>query len=259
MMDLTKLEKLHGELKSFTLPSKRQVVIRLQNGDDDDVLSRVSDTKEADSLNRFIAGVMVAFNDTEEPITVELVESLPLRDKYCILLQSRMFSIGPILHFKLRWTKEANEIPSEYEEDLTKFVWDYSLPFPEIGDPNYFEGRIQPYLSLDLVEVETCKGKKLRYKYLDGVGEKYLLKLTDKDRTINKNLLARNLEMKTPDGLWSTVKSFKEFNTQEMSELRSNIKCDPLFDGLIDVELPDGSTDSISLLNISDFFFPAQI
>lgn len=260
MYDLTSLQKIHGRTKELLLPSKYKAVIREQNGDDDDTLSNVANAKDATSLNNFIRDIVIGHQSLEAPLSERDVEELPLRDKYFILISSRVFSLGAELKFQMEWDGMAT--PLDYVEDITQFLWDYKVePMPKKGEANYFHERLTPYPTDPYEEVEFTlrSGKEVRYTLMNGVGEKFLLTLPEDQRTINKELLARNLHLNV-EGEWFKVSRFKDFNPKDMADIRRHVQDnDPTFAGLIEIETPTGQLEQISLLSIQDFFYPTQI
>lgn len=177
-MDKSKLISLYGNIHTFFTPSGFEVAIREQNGNDDAILSNVALNRDSASVNAFIQAIVVGMSHISGLPEPEDILNLRLGDKYCILIQSRIFSIGNILTFTYEWVPGLP--PTTYEEDLSCFIWDYRKPIPVPGEPDYFVDRIKPYPSgLDNIYVSftTRAGKELRYKYLDGHGEQYLLKL----------------------------------------------------------------------------------
>ena len=258
-METAKLIEMYGNCHTFTVPSGYEVTIREQNGNDDGILSNVSLNKDSASVNAFIQTIVVGVSFKEGLLSMDDVLGLRLGDKYCILIQSRIFSLGNTLKFSYEWVKGAP--PTSYEEDLLNFVWDYTLPLPRPGEKGYFVDRIQPYASKeDYLYLTTMSGKKLRYKYLDGFGEQYLLKLPDYNTNINSKLYARELQMDI-EGKWITVSDFKLFSAREMNQLRDDIDArDAQFEGAINVENPaTGETRYISLISLHDFFFQRGI
>lgn len=135
------------------------------------------------------------------------------------------------------------------------------MPLPKVGHPDYFEGRIQAYpKGVSNPTITLPNGRSLRYKYLDGYGEQYLLKLPDFNANINSKLVARDLEEKVDDK-WVPIETFKSFSSKEMSIIRDSIdKADPQFDGQVDITNPvTGETKYLPLISLHDFFFQREI
>lgn len=255
---------LYGKLATLLLPSGSTVTIREQNGDDDDIISSFMTGQDSvGPINRFVAAIIIKhdynFADKSGVLTAKEVLNIPLRDKYFILMASRIFSISPSIKFNWDWQNDRPEVP--YEEDLVQYMWDYKKEFPQIGDPAYFKYRIQPYQEhKSNIEVDLSSGKKIRFYLLDGNGESYIMGLPDSQKSINTPIRARRLEL-FDNGNWMKVESFKVFKSYEMAELRDAINTyDKTFDGLTDLNNPyTNEVVSIPLLSIPDFFFPREI
>lgn len=257
---------VHGRLATLLLPSGNSVVIREQNGNDDDVISSMDSSKsQATPFNRFIAGIICEqtfpFVDHEKSITPKEVLEMPLRDKYYILMASRAFSISPILKFQWDW--RDGKAPVHYEEDLTPYLPNYKEELPEPQEPGYFKYRIEPYLHTNpFREISLQSGKKVKYKWLDGHGEVYMLNLPEDKANINTQLRSRFIQLyDDKTGQWFDVHDFRAFNSRDMQEIRFDIEeNDKPFDGLTDIKNPySGNIVAIPLLSIPDFFFPRQI
>jgi len=248
--------------KEFYVPSGIKAVIREQNGNDDEVITRTSDVKAHLAFNKFIQGILVEWNG-ESNVKLQQVKEMRLRDKYYILLQSRIFSLGADFHFNWDWEGKGN--PTEYAEDLNKYTFDYSKPetFPHTPDEEgYFQFLIPPYKSQDKHhEFTTRSGKTLRFRYQDGLSEMYMMEATEETNTQNTELYARGLEMKL-DGndTWIKVASFKNFSARDMREIRTQVKIhDPAAELITQIESDKGEIQNIPLVMIGDFYFPVEI
>jgi len=240
---------------SITVPSGDVYIIREQTGADDDIVSNMSNG-EADAINLFIAGIISAGPDGKR-LTKGDVEDMLLRDKYSILIHSRIFSLSDSLSFDYDWGD--GDIHS-YTEDIARFVWDYSKPAPEKGDANYSPVRFKKYPNNVKDFVLTLKsGKEIRFKFLDGKGELYLLKLKENERTINKQLIARGFSVKKDDK-FVVVKNFSFFNAREMAEIRGYMDeqdAPPVADVVIENPF-NGESINLPLIALKDFFFPVK-
>jgi hypothetical protein len=260
---LLELQKKHGcKVKAILTPSQYWVIIREQNGDDDDILSNSTDVKNATALNNFLSGIIVHHELLNKQPSPSQVVSMKLKDKYYCLMASRIFSIGSDLKFEFDW--EDGQPPVAYVDDLEQYLWDYSKPYPEPEDPNYFKYRVTPYTNGQETarELELSSGKRIKYEYLTGLGEKYLLELPKDKRTINANLKARALKVFIPEsGDFVRVDNFKMFNPKDMVEIRKDVDMhDIQFDGLTEVENPrTGEIRILSLISLTDFFYPVEI
>lgn len=254
------VKKLYPKHKELLLPDGYRCLIREQNGEDDDTLTSMRSDDEAYGINSFIAGITVWHEKSDAPLSYKDVMEMKLRSKYFILISSRIFSISNELHFDFTFEDGFN---GKFVEDLIPYVPNYSTDLPEAGMPGYFKYRINPYLESHPTTKEFTleSGKRIRFKFLDGYGENYLLKLTEESRTINAELKARELALQDDHGQWYTVSSFKVFTPKDMSELRNLLpKWDERFDGYAEVKHPfTGSPRILSIIAIPDFFFPREI
>lgn len=269
MKDPEKLQELFGETISLTTPSGYKVVLRQQTGDDDDIISNASLSQDGTSINKFVASIVVDtdFNVTGR-LSLEDILKMKLCDKYFILLSSRIFSLGQFLNFTYEWpTTPEHPVslgPVEYTEDLSRYIWEYGIkPFPlNPSDPDYFKHRIKPHRSGKATEKEivTSSGKKLRYTFMNGEGERYLLKLPPELESKNQELFARNLQLWLNDK-WVKVENFKNFNPTDMAEIRKDIREeDPVNELTTELENPT-THEKIPYLIVGtqDFFFPREI
>ncbi len=258
-------EQVLGQTVDFTLPSGKHVTIREQNGDDDDLISNAYQAKNGNHLNMFIAAVVVKTDLTANGrLTSKDVLNMKVRDKYAILIKSRCFSLGASITFEYDWGSD-NGGKVEYTEDLAQYIYnDYSDldNFPMIGDEDYFEFRIRPYLEQgeEVREFELFSGKKIRYKYLTGVSERKLLELPPQQLTKNAELRIREIE-EFVDNQWHKVESFRYYKAQDMKELRDDVKMyDPDTNLLSELEHPrTGELQAFPIILAPDFFFPGEI
>lgn len=258
-------ELVYGKKLTFKLPSGYEVTIREQNGNDDDILSNQSTAKDLSNLNIFIASLVVETNlpfAVNGKLTSELVKKMVIRDKYFILIKSRIHSIGSDLRITYDWGKdEGGKI--EYIEDLNRYVWDYNTEFPEEGTENYDPERIEPYIIpgvYDKQELTLRSGKHLKFNLLNGHSETQLMKLPLDQMTRNAELKARNLEMFVSD-TWVKVENFSMFTKHDMAELNKMVKiADPSFNAVTDLSNPNtGETIKFPIMGTLDFFYPEEI
>jgi hypothetical protein len=243
---------------TFTGPSGKIFELREQNGEDDDLLSKMglNNGKEIIIINQFLAGVILSI-DGAKPVTPEMVKHLLLRDKYAAFIHSRIFSLGDKLRFE--YSFDSTKPPAEYEEDLTQYIWDYSKEFPANDSELYNPQRIRPYNNQEgLIEVITDHNT-YRLDYIDGNGEDYLFKL--EVHVINAELTARNLKVKTQEDKFELVKNYKEISSRELAYIRKAVKeLDPVPQVNISIEHPTtGEAIEMPLLAIRDFSFPTLL
>ena len=257
MKDFKKLEEVEGNIVELVSPTGRRFVIRQQNGNDDDVLSNGTATKNGTATARFLAGIIVDSDITPTgKLSPEEVSCLRLADVYYLMLASRIFSLGRFISFEYRW--EGVESPVAYEEDLENFIWDYDQPFPASKeDEHYHELRIKPLPKETSRELTLTSGKLLRYTFMNINSEKYLLKLTPDQTSKNQEIFARKLQQYSDTG-WFEVQNFKFFSPTDMKELRADIEIyDPAVDVYSEIEHPtNGGKIYYPVMASTDFFFP---
>lgn len=247
----------------FYVPSGTRVIIREQNGRDDEIISRTADVKAFLAFNLFIKAIVLEWGD-RKGISLNEVMDMKLRDKYYILLQSRIFSLGADFHFNWDW--EGDGKPTEYQEDLNKYLFDYSKPEAYPWDETmmgYFAFRLPPYVegTAKTREISLSSMKTLRYNFQDGHSEKYLLEATEETNTINSELYGRKMQMKLPgNDEWVTITSFESFSAREMMEIRTDIKLnDPVVELVTPIEDENGRKMMVPFVGIQDFYFPVGI
>ena len=257
------MEQFNHRTFTFVTPSGYEVTIREQNGEDDDVLSNPVEAQNMMNLSRFIANIVVNCNYNERGrLTPNEAHELPALDRYCILFNSRKFSLGETVDFVYDWGTE-NGGKQEYSQELDEFLFDYSkIPTDEdiLAKPNAI-----PFYPMGSqfkdIEFETSTGKKLKFDLLNARAESYLLELPLDQRTKNKELVARNLMLEV-DGKWDKVTNFRMFSVKEMREIRNEvIGNDPVFMGITSIENPKvpGQTTDISIVALKDFFYPGEM
>lgn len=119
----------------FTAPSGRLFEIREQNGEDEEIITNPVDSKNLMNLTKYISAIVVKTNATKSGrLTIEDALKLPLLDRYCILFNSRIFSLGEEVEFTYKWD---NKDSVTYSQDLREFLFDYAvLPTEQELDEN---------------------------------------------------------------------------------------------------------------------------
>ena len=95
---------------------------------------------------------------------------------------------------------------------------------------------------------------------MNGVGEKYLMKLPEAEVSKNQELLARNLQQFVNNS-WVKVSNFRNFTTIDMLEIRNFVfENDPVLEIYSEIEHPI-THESVKhpIIATQDFFFPRQI
>lgn len=259
-------QTLYGRKHTFKLPSGYEVTIREQNGEDDDVLSNATQARTLRNLSNFISSLVV---DTDMTATRMLspddAHKLPALDRYVIMLNSRIFSLGEVMEFGYKWPSKLPDGPStevEYEVNLKdEFLFDYGVvPTMEEMEakpnavPFYPHGK-----RTTNIEFTTRSGKELCFDLLSAEGESYLINLPESEATKNQELVARNLRLKV-DGNYEVVKNFRMFSPQDMMDIRSAVKgADPLFHGTTEIVNPETHERAfVPVIALDSFFYPRE-
>jgi hypothetical protein len=184
-----------------------------------------------------------------------------IRDKYAILIFSRIQSLGSELRFQYTWP--GYEQPTIYVEDLNNFIADYSKPVPKEGEPGYFAERIAPYEFSDgrYREIQLSSKKEIRYLYSNGYTEKYMLDLSEEDLHRNSELYSRKLSIKVGND-WVKVEKLSDFSIRDLQEIRKDIKeFDRNYNLLTEISNPRNPFEKqfIPIVGIEDFFFQEAI
>lgn len=241
--------------KTFYTPSGYQFEIREQNGEDEEILSNSSDMKDLMNFTKFIQAIVVSTDFTQSGrLTIQDVQDIPVNDRYCILFQSRIFSLGDTVEFEYNWPTGK----VEYEQDINELLYDYENRTPSEDELNAKPDAIPYYPDGKKKEFEFTleSGKQIKFNLLDGAGERRLVTLPPEKQTRNSVLLCRNLQLMV-EGKWEKVFNFKLFSVREMHEMRSLIlSVDPTYSGNIEIENPaDGSKTQFPIIIAKDFFF----
>ena len=254
---------MYGREKTFTLPSGYEVTIREQNGEDDDILSNPVEARSLRNISRFIAGLVVRTNMTATGVlSVDDAHAMPSLDRYCILIESRIFSIGNTMEFSHDWVDmDGRKRNVEYEVDLREeFLFDYSKA-PSAEELNSKESALPFYPEPMVRELEftTTSGKTLKFHLMNAESEQYLLSLPEDKMTKNQELIARNLQLKVGDK-FEKVTNFKMFSMKDMVEIRSFVKGhDPIFQGTTTIMDPvTHQVMDVPIIGIDSFFYPRE-
>ena len=130
----------------FTGPSGFEYEIREQNGADEDILSNLSDMKTLMNLTKFIAAIVIRTTATPNgKLTVDDALNLPVNDRYAIIFNSRIFSLGEEVEFEYDWGKE-NGGKITYGQDLHEFLFDYGThTLEEKGREPQYDGYVESF------------------------------------------------------------------------------------------------------------------
>lgn len=262
IMENQELSVYTGTPLRIFLPSGFEVTIREQNGQDDETLSMITNGKprdQMDNINRFITSIVTYNSLTQKNfMTLEEVENLKLKDKYYILLKSRIHSLGDEVVFKNTCSNPNCKHEMECTEDLNQYDADLENYNPEASA---YKFAIKPYEvgpEITHHEFTLASGKTLRFKYLTGKSEKKTLEFYRTNASRNTDLYIRELEIKSSNG-WMVLGSMNVFGPKEMAAIRKEVeKHDSQFIMASEVNCPACGNEMLIPLNgIQDFFFLA--
>ena len=247
---------------TFVTPSGHNVTIREQNGADDDILSNPASASTGMNISQFLASIITScdYIEGKTKITAEEAQLIPSLDRYCILFNSRIFSLGETMEFTFDWGQDGGQV--NYEQDLRDFIFDYSqIPTEEElnAKPNAIPFYPNGGQATDLT-FTTTSGKELKFDLLNAKGEAYIMNLPLEKQTKNQVFVARNLQVKIGEK-YEKVHNFSIFSTKDMIEIRNYVLAnDPVFMGNTDIENPvTNQKQTISIVAIKDFFYPGEI
>lgn len=241
--------------KKFFLPDgKTWVVIREQNGEDDDIISNPVKAEDLSNFSEFISRIVIDTNYTASgKITEEVARKMPVNLHYAIIMHSRIFSLGDTFNFSYNWADGMNV---EYEQDLKELVFnDYSkAPTEEELLAKPYAIPYYPLMEQKLFYCDLPSGKKVRYHLLDVQGEAMMMNTQVK--TKNLEIKARGLELEV-NGVWEKVQNFSLFSVKDMAFIRKSMaETDPVYLGYIDIEHPITKIKQLfSVMGVPDFFY----
>lgn len=244
-----------GKTKEVHLCSPgKKVTIREITGEDEDILTLVKDQEDGIAIPKFVSKVIVS-----EQYTVGDIQEWRARDKYLILFEAIRLTYGDTFRFEHKF---ENGDVSEFEEDISKYVWEFSEEgresYPKKGDKDFFAERIIPYQGNESgVKFTLSSGKIVGFEYMTGILESASLMIDQKQRSLNDDLRDRNFYLKNDAGADIRIDSFRVLNAREMAEIRNKIsEVDPSWPAMITLTNPkNGKTETLSLFSIPDFFF----
>lgn len=243
------------ETREVTLPDQSKVTIRLQNGNDEDILSRSSDS-QLDNISKFLAAIIVS----PEGLTGKDIEKWKVSNKYYLLLASRVFNFGSEFTFSHTFEMNGKQVTTNFTEELDKYLVDFSNP-EEVEKAKLNNPLIcKPYLfgTASTREIELPTGKKVRYEFLTGVGENMINNIPKNQLKINDVLRARNLSIWDQESnTYKTIKDYANLTSRELAIIRKDITENDFQYGMeMDIELPDGQTERSIMIQYTEFFFP---
>lgn len=262
----SKIGLIHmGPTTKVSLPSGREIVIREQNGRDDDILSKVVSGTDGSNILNFISSITEEDKSLKRKPLPEDIKKWHTNDRYVALIASRIHSLGKILSFEhvcsnaeCKRNKPGGQGSFKLTEDVGVYIGDFK-------DPNYKPKYIYsatPYkngMNLEVELVLTSK-KKVKFKIKDFDIEQKELEASDEERTNNLSLTIRELRLFI-DNNWEVVHDFQCFSPRDMVELRKGlVDYDPTFTPLTRVQCPTcGNVEWVNILYLPDFFYPLEM
>lgn len=248
------------ELRTFRFnsPAGYFYVIREQNGADEDILSNPMDVRNLMNITKFISAIIVDTNFTKSgKLTIEDADRIPLNDRYLIIFQSRIFSLGEEVEFEFDWGMQGGKI--SYAQDLREFIFNDYTQFPTEKELEEKPNAIPYYPEVNKVAdytLQLSSGKIVKFDLLTGAGERYIITLPQEKQTRNAALMARNLHLDV-DGKFEKVENFSLFSVRDMAEIRKGVfEMDPVFTAEADVENPStGQIEKYPIMLASSFFY----
>lgn len=246
------------------LPSGFNITIREQNGDDDDIISQITASKDGTAIPKFLAGIIIeSENKPSKKLTYLDILDWKIKDIYYALLVSRIHSLDNLIDFEYECINSNCKRITRYEEDLDQFTQDFTLPAPTIDEPGYFKYRVTPYEngaeSIGTLKLES--GKEVEYTLLTGKGENLIINLEEDKLTKNQELISRYLRVReNPGDPFQTVGKFDIFSAKEMRAIRSEItKNDTPWLPYIECICPYCKTKSlINMVQEPAFYYPLE-
>lgn len=237
---------LVGETKTIELPSTRKVIIRETNGDDEEVLSKVSGILDGSNVCNFLAGIIIEDLGTKQkPSPGDIAEWL-LADKYYLLYEQRIFNQGNELVFEHKCLNDScsKHKPQEYIEDLSLF------------EPNKETFKYPLGAALER-ELSLPSGKKIKYKLRTGIFERKSLDVPDSNLNKNTDLINREIQLFS-QSKYLNLFNFKDFSSREMAFIRTDIRKHDLdFAPTVSFKCNYcGTPYSLGLLALPAFFYP---
>jgi hypothetical protein len=251
---------------TVTLPDFTKVTIRETNGEDDDVISKISDSKDNQAALKFLSSIIV-----EPKTSVTDVAAWPLNKKYYLLLKSRIHSLGNILKFKYAWPDETTKdlVDTNYVEDLSKYdtdlealsLMDEAKQKEAIEKLTPYQIKPFPFRELKEIMVKLDNGREIKFNLMDTESENKSIGTDLEEFSINDELRLRKFSTKDDTGAWVEVQNFRPFSSREMAAIRKVVReADPQFLMPMDIENPKTKERTqVPLIRLADFFFPTDI
>lgn len=243
------------------LPDGNEVEIREQNGNDEDILSKMIGSHDAaEHLSEYLAAIITG----PKIYSKAQIHKWKSSSRYYLLLASRIHTFGSMLEFKHTFKIDGGKDREvSYEEDLSQYLVDFANyeEFTQKKGENLFKFAAKPHPAGSATEVEhtLSTGKVVKYQYANGETETLGVKAAISGKPqANDPFRFRNLQLKKGDN-WSKVENFGVFSSREMAELRKHLNANDIeFELVMELEHPvTGEISYISPIQYEEFFFPS--
>lgn len=223
--------------KEIELPSGRTITVMETTGREEKIAGKFNDnSKQADVIAQFLAGVSKNLDGKEGPVTREALDNMLIGDQVRILIESRILTHGPLLTYKTDCAGCGSY--GEYELNIQDIL-DKATPYP-CGDQRKFS-----------VELD---GGVLYFELADGKVQTKNLRTQVPDA--NTKLRNMHLWEEGPDGpLPVSVDTLK---SRQISKLRQAVREKEYeMDTILSFKCTScGRTDSVNIIGVPSFLFP---
>jgi hypothetical protein len=258
-----------GHEHEILLPSGRKVTIRENNGDDEELLSKVANAKGNLNMRIYLSSIIVQDSETKpDKLTpVEHMGNMKCRDAYYLMYKQRLINLGPQLTFEktcaLTTCKHKTEYDMEVDEfdrDLTLNNEEFKAKMKETNSP-YSDYIVENYPSGNdsIIEKVLSSGKKIRFKILTLKLEYWRLEQPFENQSNNTIIYERELEY-WDENKWVIAKNLKMFSSRDLKEIRGLIDAyDSRFQPLVEYECEKCKSPGVdNLFQMNDFFYPVE-
>lgn len=243
------------ETLEVTLPDTSKVTIRLQNGNDEDILSRVGDAQKSTNIAKYLSSIIV-----EPKLSWEDINKWKVSNKYYLLVASRVFNFGAEFMFNQEIEYNGSKLTQNFTEDLSKFLVNFDDPenIEKVTKENPLVCKPYKLENASFREFTLSNGRKVKYDLLTGEGELKISKIKQEDIRINDVLRARNLSVFNNDkNTYEIVSDYGTLSSKELLEIRKDVQeYDYQYGMEMELELPDGNKMQVSMIQYPEFFFP---
>lgn len=247
-----------GRETTAVMPSGRVITFREPNGDDEEILSNSTYSKDNTNLINYAASLITKDSSIPHKPLVSDIMKWHANDIYYFMLQQRIAAHGNILKYKHVCVNDKCEIHNK-EQDYEYTLDDFLLPAKD-KEPTKDQARVYPLGMNTMANFILSSEKSLRFKILTVELEKNILAIPEAAYTKGTPLIVRELEINKGGEKWELVKYFGVFSAKEMAEIRGHLKkTDPKFDPQLMFDCPKCRTPYIMpLFSTPAFFYPEE-